>query len=1256
MRCHGSWIIKLGLGVALVLGSPVDSQTLSLTAPSPSTTIGGAAFKLTSTCTACPALYTVEYLVDNDSEGLAYGSTNFALSWNTFNDANGPHSVLAVARDAAGATIATSPAVSFTTANSQAYSGGSATFNAGVTVTPSCTSNCSATITFAIAVSGTYSSFGAFTHNVFVDGQNVTSDGACGNIPCNATETIDTRNYYDGPHQIRVEGAQGIDGESHDYGWQQTITFSNGSSVPVALNASAHEIFLQPGGTYTLSGRLYNADGSVVASPTLQFLSLNPAVATVDQNSGLVTAVGSAPNSVRIGIMSQVTTGTNLHVTSITGNTANVLGSFVPSMKGNMIQVTSTGSGGCTLGLYQILSAGTGSASVSPPPGTAGTTGCNFTTGPSRYVWTFIHASNAIAHLSRGGGILTSYSPTASFWHDSIFFNAQTFNTYPNWCADYNAAGYNTLEFELEYSLPASISQSTWTTSQQAYTMAQQATAQACNSYLHGIMDSWWRGDTEMYNTTRGPSVQGAGTWSIPPLTILMQTLANANTCTPTLTNKCFGSYVYTSRYDEFSTTWGTSAYFPNPISFTSGITNIVCNGTTCTVTWPGWSMSALGFAITGATTAGLNTPACPTSPGYYTATNISSTQFSFPSTAASGTYNNSTDPGLTIEPLAHGCHTPPGGSSATDFTRYNAFANVMNWMTGTGVTGNRPIGTWTNPALTSPLATLSTGGNPNMADNTDQYINESSTVTLYKPSAEALYTLPGDIGDNFQRLFVPSFQDGKPSLMPNTPALSAFYTFAGYPCTVTSFIGNTVTCSAPHGIYNVLPGTTRIQLTGMSNGADNGKYPVISAPTSTTLTVYELWSTWPTTPASHGGNFNMVMANGTKVAGVINATTTSAQWSANDSIQGCNIANNRGATFTINGTGLAVYDGNTFFYPAAGLSDTPCSANLQANFFPIPNGSSTSGTATITPDNWAHRGLSDMGVSPGALYHYAAINEAVILRMAGTRSYPVIGFDPQYFNWGTTTNTAGVGAGAFSTAASTANSKYNNWTDFPNNAEQFGPYAGSIGNGAIGEWVQDWWAIGLANLQAEAKAKWIFKPSLNSPDIGIGFECAARGDSGGNLVLCQSFWNNTRTITIPTSAYLQSGQPFIQDYCTYLGCAVSSVAAGTTWVSLICAPGCTVWLRFPTNAAAEWNAPTLSIRLADVTNAARVVVQYAYTPFPMTAPTGQGLLNSFDCGTGTCSLPVDLRISQLYYRLLYLDSSGAVLAASDIQTVAQLQ
>jgi putative Ig domain-containing protein len=1246
--------------------APPATCTISITAPtsaqSITTTAQARDFTFTVSLTACPSANSVGWFVDSDPQplGMAYSATNFSLPYNMFNDGNGSHSVTATAYDANNVELATSAAVTYTLANTGTYSNGAATYNANVTVTPSCTSACSGNITFTVVPSGTYSAFVAYSTNVFVDGQNVISDGACGSSPCSGTETLDTRNYYDGSHLIRIEGAQGVNGESHVFGWQQTITFANGSTVAVLTKASDREIFLQPAGTYTLTGTTYNADGSTVASPNYQFLSLNTAVATVNQTTGLVTAVGAAPNSVQIGIMPSSTTGTNLHITSIgTDGVANVLGSFIPSNGGDVIQVTSVGSGGCVLGLYQITSAGTGSASIFPAPGTAGTTGCVFTTGPTRYVWAYIHASNAVPHLSRGGGILTSYSSSASFWHTSMFFKAQTFNTYANWCMDYNSAGYNTLEVELEWEQPGSVGQSAWTTGQTAYTAAQQATAQACNTYLHGIMDSWWGGDPSMYPTSRGPSVQGAAAWATPPLTVLMNTLASANACTPTATNKCYGSYVYTSRKDEFSTGWcanGCNVYQPNPITWGNGLVSpIVCTGTKCTVNWPNWSLSSLSLIVSGATNTALNSP-CP-SPGPYAATSIDSSHFSFPNTIAAGNYTSTTDPSLTIEPLAYACHTPPGGGSATDYVRYNAFAQVMNQMTGSGVTGNRPIGTWTNPALTSAADTLNVGGNPNMADNTDQYMNENSTIVpMYRPSSHALFTLINDMGDNpagaTYRTWTSSFQDGKPFLMPNAPGISAYYTFAGYPCTVTSFTGNTITCSADHGIRNVLPNTTRVALSSMSTSGDNGNYKIIAAPTANTLTVYT-GTTIVSTATTHG---TILFQNGDSYTSLViqNLSNPNSQlWGLNDSGNGCVIATHRGMTFTISGTGTAWDSSGTYFYPIANVSDSPCTNNLTGAFFQIPAGTSTSGTATITPDNWSHRGLSNTGSSPGPLYHYVSHVYPAIIGAAGIRTYPVVGYDPQFFNWSSTAAASGVPAFAFSTDASGNNGKYNDWTDFNSNAEQFGPYTGSIGNGVIGEWVQDWWSIGLANLQNNAKAKWLFKPHLNSPDIGIGFECAARGDSGGNLVVCQSFWNNTMTMTIPTSAYLQSGQAFIKDHCTYLDCSTVSVASGTTSISETCEPGCTVWLRFPTVASAEWTAPTISANLSDVPNATSITVVYSYTPFPMNSPTGQGLLNSVNCGTGTaCALPVDKALGITYYQILYLNSAGTVIARSGIQTL----
>ena len=63
-------------------------------------------------------------------------------------------------------------------------------------------------------------------------------------------------------------------------------------------------------------------------------------------------------------------------------------------------------------------------------------------------------------------------------------------------------------------------------------------------------------------------------------------------------------------------------------------------------------------------------------------------------------------------------------------------------------------------------------------------------------------------------------------------------YLFQGYPITVTSCVGNTITTSTPHLVSNVIPDLTKLWVTGSGSAACDGNYYVIAAPTATTLTV----------------------------------------------------------------------------------------------------------------------------------------------------------------------------------------------------------------------------------------------------------------------------------------------------------------------------------------------------------------------------------------------------------------------------------
>jgi hypothetical protein len=44
-------------------------------------------------------------------------------------------------------------------------------------------------------------------------------------------------------------------------------------------------------------------------------------------------------------------------------------------------------------------------------------------------------------------------------------------------------------------------------------------------------------------------------------------------------------------------------------------------------------------------------------------------------------------------------------------------------------------------------------------------------------------------------------------------------------------------------------------------------------------------------------------------------------------------------------------------------------------------------------------------------------------------------------------------------------------------------------------------------------------------------------------------------------------------------------------------------------------------------------------------------LYQTFDCGTGNCTLPVDPQIALVYFRLVYLDTNSTLLATSAVQT-----
>jgi hypothetical protein len=525
-------MIRLLTGL-IILSAGVYAQTLSITAPASGTpTISGIAYNFRSSCSSCPSEYSVEYFVNGDSIGVAYAQSAYQLTWNTNNIGNGTQAVTAIARDTANVTIATSSAVSFVVANTMTYTDGSGTYNAQISVTPSCTSNCSGAITFTLNATGAWStSESGWGWNAYVDGEPVPfSPGGSVTAP-SASALIDTRNFYDGSHNVKITLVQ--NGPQFLGEWQQAITFQNGSGVPVALNANYREIFLTPSGstgncaggsTCALSATLYNADGSTVSSPTLLYYSLSTSVATVGQSTGLVTIASGVtlPNSAEIGIMSSVRSGTF----QISGSVI-MLGTFQQSYTGQIFEIT--GGTGCNTGFYVFAGAGATSANVSTltPLGTNGSV-CNYSTGPSRLIWAFANAANTLPHFSRNGSARTSYSSTASLWHSSMFdydftdVESTPFGVGPSFYSHY-AQAWNTLELTLTDCMPGSVwngpaygslnpgscatsttSQTAWQTDVANYVSSLATLGSTYGLYYHLIGTSWFNGDPAMFPTTQG--------------------------------------------------------------------------------------------------------------------------------------------------------------------------------------------------------------------------------------------------------------------------------------------------------------------------------------------------------------------------------------------------------------------------------------------------------------------------------------------------------------------------------------------------------------------------------------------------------------------------------------------------------------------------------------------------------------------------------------------------------------------------------
>jgi hypothetical protein len=146
------------------------------------------------------------------------------------------------------------------------------------------------------------------------------------------------------------------------------------------------------------------------------------------------------------------------------------------------------------------------------------------------------------------------------------------------------------------------------------------------------------------------------------------------------------------------------------------------------------------------------------------------------------------------------------------------------------------------------------------------------------------------------------------------------------------------------------------------------------------------------------------------------------------------------------------------------------------------------------------------------------------------------------------------------------------------------------------------------------------------------------------------NFSDSPQTRNVDLTSCAVANQPTIRYMTSWNGIAISTIAAGATMDFNAVFPAASAGIYIcSNNAAAEYSPPTLSVRLADVASSSKIVVRYAYQPFLLTQTTS----NTVDCSTGAaCLIPVDRNIGPTYYQIIYLSSSGQVLATSDVQTM----
>ena len=1180
----------------------LQAQSVSIVAPTAGQAISGYsgtsfAVSLSSASSVDRVCYQVDaYRAFNPGFGSPYNSSlandyvngcsrfaPYAMPWNSYWVADGPHQLIATAYDSLGNVVATSSAVSFTVANLWPVSCAGSAPSYTVTTSQPLSAAISGVVNVTATATGPCAS-DSKTISGFIDGISVGS--VLSTTSTAVTLPFDTRIVQDGTHVLALNVTDNTNGSSivpaagNSYQgaageWSATVTFAN-TTTPVEVRNAAHEVYIAPGGTANLACTLLEANGTAVSSPTCDYESTNTSVATVN-SSGLVTAV--ANGNANISTMAETGGGSDGALYSgITNSLTSSTYTFTSTDVNELLNLKS--GTGCTPGLYQIQAVNTSANLIiltSAVTSGSSCAGATFALGPTRQAWVFVWPTNTLPYFGSDGTIQTSPGYSKTMFINEFFSSGSCLGDVfysPGCLSDFASSGANVMEFGLDYGIdPSTLTsggQSGFQTTQTNYVNGIESSISAypwIRAYLTG--DNFWRSPSSIWGSTQGAAITTP--WTTQPLTYAAASWV--------------GLGLLLGEADEGAAI--TSAPLQGPLTLAAAGTaqnwlgggSIIASNGSCTIN--GTSPATLGelgyFIVTNSVTSGMNS-ALGTSQ-YRGTVNGNTVTFACAS-VANGIYNHANDPNLTIQPLGLNYYHD---STSTGFINYNAlqvmtsqlqavpgmYPFAMNVAAGTNCAN---IAGWSNGTQTlAGVTQAGTYADLYTSNGFEQYLmSRISSYSIINPL--------NSVGMGVEtRQHYGCFNPSNPLVLLTASTFTGYGT-NGYPVSIASQANNVITFTGPHNIQNVVPGA-RLVITGGSNPTFNTNYYIVGIPSPTQLRVEYATGTIPGTgtgtivatfsPSGYTENIGSGLSEPSTPSLASSGAGFGVMFGGRFFLNSAdsNLPRHRGETVTFTGvtSGQTGFNSTSFLY----LPFQPSTPSKFNAILEIPSGSSTGGTAYIVPDNAyvAGRNLASEFAANQPAYTFATAVECVILRCAGQRLYKLGGAI------GMSSDASGGFVGLFESAAT-------DFTDITsNNAEgqlfSF-PY---WENGAA---VPLFHAGGDAGRWFTARQSFILQPTLPSPDLGNGIDCSARSGAFGAILLCINLTEGPRTITPALSPYLQAGQQIIRDMANWQNITTTVLGAGTSSNTVTLQPDDAVSYIFPANFANSIQQPVISARLSE--------------------------------------------------------------------------